>query len=891
MDMKRMFYIIGLLLAFVFFKLYVGEHFISDTTYRRLVKEDFDKKRKAVNNEELFEIFNRKLNLYEREALTFLYAYMPVGDLADYSGDYFLEQVRLSRKVMKEMPWGKEIPEDIFRHFVLPVRVNNENLDHSRKVFFEALCDRVRNLGLREAALEVNHWCHEKVTYSPSDSRTSAPLASVCSAMGRCGEESTFTVAALRAVGIPARQVYTPRWAHTDDNHAWVEVWVDGNWLFMGACEPEPVLNYGWFNDSAARGMLMHSKVFGRYEKHEDVVHRTPLYTEINLTSNYAPVSRGEIVVVDKEGKPVQEAKIEYKIYNYSEFHTAVTQYTDCNGKAVLHAGKGDLMVWASKNKKYGYAKVSFREDFVQKIVLENLPVLPFRQTVAWIPPVSNQTFQPMEEDLKKENKKRLAYEDSVRTVYTETFFNSPTAESFVQQNKLPEEVIPLLVAAKGNHKVISQFLLDAQQNGRLQKAVSLLSVISWKDLRDMQREVLDDHLLYSISETREDEVYNSYVLNPRVADEMVLPYKQFFQTVLSHHLQQNFRNNPLELKAWCETHLEVREELNYPNMLVSPVGVWKTRITDRRSRKVFFVSVLRSLGVPAWMDAVTGRVYCYRRNHQNLEICFSDEMPVNKTRKGRLVLDYHGGISIEDPKYYSHFTLSELSQGTFKLLEYEESNEGKGSATWNSTFKEGVELEAGIYLLTSGVRGKDGSVPAEMLLFEIKEGKTTHVKLNLDEFSDESSAIRGRIDIPLLVQQVPFLREMAECSEETYNVLALLGVNEEPTNHALKDIAILGREFERYIGRSYFLFTDKEGAKKYKVEDFPGLPEHIVYGVDEQHMIQKYLTGLLQLSGTVHLPVVVVFNGKGDMVFTSQGYTIGLGEQIIKEVKKLTNK
>lgn len=120
---------------------------------------------------------------------------------------------------------------------------------------------------------------------------------------------------------------------------------------------------------------------------------------------------------------------------------------------------------------------------------------------------------------------------------------------------------------------------------------------------------------------------------------------------------------------------------------------------------------------------------------------------------------------------------------------------------------------------------------------------------------------------------------------------MALLGVNEEPTNHALKDIAILGREFEQYIGRSYFLFTDKERAKKYKVEDFPGLPEHIVYGVDEQHIIQKYLTGLLQLSGTVHLPVVVVFNGKGDMVFTSQGYTIGLGEQIIKEVKKLTNK
>lgn len=69
----------------------------------------------------------------------------------------------------------------------------------------------------------------------------------VKTAYGRCGEESTFTVAALRSVGIPARQVYTPRWAHTDDNHAWVER-ADGEWYFFGACEPEPVLNLGWFN-------------------------------------------------------------------------------------------------------------------------------------------------------------------------------------------------------------------------------------------------------------------------------------------------------------------------------------------------------------------------------------------------------------------------------------------------------------------------------------------------------------------------------------------------------------------------------------------------------------------------------------------------------------------
>jgi len=61
-------------------------------------------------------------------------------------------------------------------------------------------------MNITDAALEINHWCHEKVTYQPSDSRTSAPVSTILSARGRCGEESVLTVAALRtAVFLPVR--------------------------------------------------------------------------------------------------------------------------------------------------------------------------------------------------------------------------------------------------------------------------------------------------------------------------------------------------------------------------------------------------------------------------------------------------------------------------------------------------------------------------------------------------------------------------------------------------------------------------------------------------------------------------------------------------------------
>lgn len=104
-------------------------------------EKDFD-----ACKEDLFAVFDASLTAYEREALEFLYAYMPLADIADYSGEFHLMNVRASRRAADEMPWGKIIPEDVFRHFVLPVRVNNEHLDSARVVFYKELKDRVKSL-------------------------------------------------------------------------------------------------------------------------------------------------------------------------------------------------------------------------------------------------------------------------------------------------------------------------------------------------------------------------------------------------------------------------------------------------------------------------------------------------------------------------------------------------------------------------------------------------------------------------------------------------------------------------------------------------------------------------------------------------------------------------
>ena len=102
---------------------------------------------------------------------------------------------------------------------------------------------------------------------------------------------------------------------------------------------------------------------------------------------------------------------------------------------------------------------------------------------------------------------------------------------------------------------------------------------------------------------------YVEDLLSPRVSIEGLVPYKAYFQTNINGDLAETFRQQPQRLVEWCKDSIAIHDELNTQGMPMSPIGVWKARVADRHSRDVFFVSVARSLGIPAWKDAVTGKV------------------------------------------------------------------------------------------------------------------------------------------------------------------------------------------------------------------------------------------------------------------------------------------
>ena len=455
------------------------------------------------------------LSQNRRAAMEFLRTHLPADDLDRYPFALFLQFTDHTLFLRESTPWCRALDEEIFLHYVLFPWVNDEDLSFHRQIFYDALWPRVRSLPTVEAVvLEVNRWCHEIASYEWTDERTASPLTVYRSGSGRCGEESAFLVSALRSVGVPARQVYVPRWSHCDDNHAWVEARCGDVWRFLGACEPEPVLDRGWFNAVASRAILVRSRLFGAGQSplHGQPIGQDGIVTYYNQTARYAPVwSRVFRARVD--GKPAAGAVFQLQILNEASFHTVAMLTADKNGEARGALGMGTIHVLAVLGDRRGEGDCQGAE-----ITLELFPVgdddadwIDFDFHAAPIAPVN---FLPLDNPQRASRADTRQKGDALR---------NKRMTAFRRPDPAHPQWLDLLLAARGNAGEILAFL----QGGDARDRERLLRTLLPKDLRDTDRATLEDHMAHL--PPRGDSpggIYWKYAACPRIGREKLTAWR-----------------------------------------------------------------------------------------------------------------------------------------------------------------------------------------------------------------------------------------------------------------------------------------------------------------------------------------------------------------------------
>lgn len=799
--------------------------------------------------------------LTEEEAVLCKLAYgtLPASDTASVPLETILGYARHGIFLRRESPFCKELPEDCFVHFVFYPRINSENLEDCRSFFYHQLAPRVEGLEAEEAILEVNRWCAEHVTYQASNDRTESPLTAYRSGIGRCGEESTFAVTALRSVGIPARQIYVPFWAHCDDNHAWVEAFANGTWYFLGACEPEPILNRGWFTDAASRAPLACYRRFfdfaGPALASEQCVAEQGCCLLYNVIDRYAPASDLTIRVQSDDGRPIPGAKVRLDVVNAAAFCTVGSLTSDSEGLCRVRLGHVSVHVEAWTQA--GYASVDITLSGDSQITLTPAPLavsLPPVDFDCLAPPSSPVNRTVLTPEQQSRNNAVLSHCAAVRTARIQSFY-------LPEYDDLDKDWQRILHLAAGNaHELYSLYQTASPEERPLYKAM-LLSMEE-KDYRDTPAALLREHLKASWP-FRGEPHFVEEILCPRLRSEMLECWRSPILETLSHEQKERFIREPRELMAYIHETYTDGDLRYYPTLSVQPTATLKLGHTDEQGRRLLFVAVLRTLGVPARINPVDEHPEFFRNgSYHSAEALDAPTAPL------RLIPEAGKRFV-----YASNFTLSRLEGQGYLPMSCQDITE---------TFS--LTAPPGAYRLLTTNRLPNGSQQCCLTQFTLAAGKTLSLPLTLREASPEE--MLGSCAVEPFHLRTQEGRELlsTELLQGT-TILVFLDVSKEPTEHILNEIILASDALHQRLGRKlrlcYVLHREEELSDPTLGKALAAVPEAEIF-YDGTPSDAGTLARKLFLEPGV-LPLLLLTDPSHRGYYGTCGYQVGTLELTLK--------
>jgi len=300
----------------------------------------------AGSNAKQLKLALSRLPVEQRPAAEFLLENMPAVDLAQMPASTLEDNVSLAFRSRSLLPWGTRISDDLFLHYVLPHRVTQEPLSDWRPMFFDSLYPLVRNCtSMTQAAMQVNIWTGRKATYKPNAPRDQGPLQTLLSGWGRCEELVILYACACRAVGIPVREAYTPYWTAGESNHAWPEVWIDGQWYPAHAFEAVDSLHFRFRKDTI-RTAYVFAVSYGLPRNAEDVYRREPGCAVINVTRDYTPTGLLRVSVT-RSGHAAGGVPVRVSVFNSGALRPVARDTTRADGSWSIATGVGEICVTA----------------------------------------------------------------------------------------------------------------------------------------------------------------------------------------------------------------------------------------------------------------------------------------------------------------------------------------------------------------------------------------------------------------------------------------------------------------------------------------------------------------------------------------------------------------
>ncbi|MGL4346386.1 MAG: transglutaminase domain-containing protein, partial [Cellulosilyticaceae bacterium] len=580
----------------------------------------------------------------------------------------------------------------------------------------------------------------------------------------------------------------------------------------------------------------------------------------LNNLSLYAHTKQIQVQVVDEKGSVVQGALVDFEVMNYAEFYPIASVWTDGEGKAALTTGLGLIHIHVSYEGSCAEAMLDVREKESIVVVLSPAQTMDSWIDQDMIAPV-DAPIHPLQPTAtqKQEGKQKFKQATDKRLAKVEAFFSQTTSEE--------RDRVEL---ARGNYEEVKSFLEDTQSEHLGQWKEALLSQLTAKDFRDCQRGVLLEHLEYAMKYRDEwpEDVFVSYVLSPRVQLEPLTTYRKFVETYYTAEQKQAMKMNPKLIWEQVQERVVSQEDKEYPNIITSPEGCLEVGVGSLLSKKILFVAICRTLGIPARLSEIDGTME-YMEGSQFV--------PVIQTQAKEASVILKGGSEGQVWTYSQNWSIARLVEGRYTTLNL--ANKG-----WEDNQLR-LSLEAGQYRIITANRLPNGNIFAKTYTFELTLEAEQTIALSLREAKLHEMLEEVEIpDFRLFTKEGDeiFGRDFLKASQ---NLVMWLEESKEPTEHIFNEILEKPEVFKELREQIIFVFRNQEALKDPTVSKVLNVLGDVMIYYDDFEENVNTLARRMYVDPD-KLPLIMITKEGLKGIYATSGYNVGSGDMIIRILK-----
>ncbi len=864
---------------------------VQEQQLREMIEQKYMARKSEIEtiNPPLFaEAENKDLDEELRFLLHYYCAYMSEVDLVNLSPEILLDFAKESIAT-RYYAYPEGLPFDMWLNFVAWYRVNTEEIVKHRAFFKEKIKDLVDPKDLVQTALNINIWCAEEGTYEGTDARTMNPMAFFNRVYGRCGEESTFLVSVLRSVGIAARQIYVPWWSHSDDNHAWVEVFTGEEFQFLGACEPEPILNRGWFTEAASRALLVISRAtlpslnepMLPSKDIESLINRTPFYANTYDLS----------IQVQESGIPVSHATVTLEVMNTAGLLSLASLETDANGYLSMPVGLGSLRIHVQHQGK-SFAKLINTAEMHQTTAAPL--IIDFSQMSEneadlekieqfWFAPETNSPHHRLLTEEEKAYRTKIIEESTAkRTVKLERLAYMHEIDKLLSDFSALTDIKSSIVQARTNFPIIDEFMRNASADGLAEEASQILHAISLKDFADIRFSVLDSYLRLArplawvkekSPEILGDSNLQKHLYSPRIGIEVLYPFYEKIANVVDTDKRDNLFENPQAIKTMIQNHFTAdsgTSNIRYPAYLTT---LWDKKLASFREKEWFCVALARYVGLPSYFSDLQERALYYKNEDWHYFTDLEESAPTSSITlladdSAPTKLYYEGNWSLEryseEKQFFYTVPVHELGDIESSPLQ--------------------LHLIDGQYRIHTVKRLPNGNQMSMTQLFSMPQQENDGISLSWPVATPESLLSHYKLD-PISYQVIDENGNSGNlrpdfCSDLDSSAALLLWLhpNEEPSVHVLAEMKEHKDQIMRQGLPIYFAIDSIEDltpAYQALLEELK-TANVIISKAEEPLARQIYVD-------PEKFPRMLLVTNEGICTFANAGYQVGLIHQILE--------